>query len=123
MTKFNSIKIVPIAIVLSLLTIFGVATTFATGQKNMATKKICELTPVQRSQEMIRVILDDIVKQYTLPGGGGISKIRLDSTNVYIVSISQEERVDEITYEMDINEDCKAVIIKSSMNAITKNRH
>jgi hypothetical protein len=72
---------------------------------------------------MIRAILDDISKSYTLPGGGGISKIRLDATNVYIVSISQEERIDEITYELDIDQNCKAVILKSTNNTISKNRH
>lgn len=83
----------------------------------------CNLTPVQESQEMIRTILADITINYMLGGGGGISKIKLTATNVYVVNISQEERVDQITYEMDLGQACKAIVKKSTSSAISKKRH
>ncbi len=119
----TSARYVSYAILFILLTLLGYAVTAATGKDKMNSKKTCDLTPVQRSQEMLRTILDDISKTYTLPGGGGISKIRLDATNVYVVSISQEERTDEITYELEINQDCKAVVVKRTSDAISRNRH
>lgn len=106
-------------VLFTLISSLGYAGSPTTGQGIMNSKKTCDLTPVQRSQEMIRTILDDISRTYTLPGGGGISKIGLIATNVYVVSIPQEERIDEITYEMSINSDCKAVILKSRNTTVS----
>jgi len=66
---------------------------------------------VGRSRCIIEAILEDIGATYTQVGGGGISAIKQDATNTYTVSISQEERVDQITYEVEIGSDGKVAIV------------
>lgn len=78
----------------------------------------CKNTAVARSQEMIRTIIDDLSKSYTEAGGGGISQIKQSATDTYVVSISQEERIDQITYVMTINQDCKATIEKRTESTV-----
>ena len=62
----------------------------------------CGETPVENSLGMIEVILKDIKDTYTLPGGGGIGEIKAVAETTFTVSIAQEERVDLITYELEI---------------------
>ena len=57
-------------------------------------------------------------ESYTEIGGGGISQIKLSATNTYVVSISQEERVDQITYEMSIDDNYKATIKKRTETSV-----
>ena len=84
----------------------------------MSSKMKCQITALQRSQEMIRTILDDLTKSYTEVGGGGISQIKLSATDTYVVSLPQEERIDQLSYVMSIDEHCKAVIKKRTETAV-----
>ncbi len=43
----------------------------------------------------------------------------MTATNTYVVSISQEERIDQITYELEMDEDCKIKIIHREETAVT----
>jgi len=101
------------------ITLIGCVSSIAIGQNTMNSEKKCANTSVQRSQVMLRAILDDLTTSYTELGGGGISQIKLSATNTYVVSISQEERIDQITYEMSIDADCKVAIDKRTETSVT----
>jgi hypothetical protein len=62
----------------------------------------CGDTAISQSMCMIVAILDDVKASYTHVGGGGITEIKMIATNTYTVAISQEERVDLITYVLKI---------------------
>lgn len=76
----------------------------------MPTNEDCAKSALSQSRCIIEAILNDIEKTYHLVGGGGISSIKQDSTWVYTVSISQEERVDLITYTVEISPEGKVAI-------------
>lgn len=101
------------------ITLIAYASAFAIGKDTMNTESKCKITAVKRSQEMIRTIIDDLTKSYTEVGGGGISQIKQSATDTYIVSISQEERIDQITYVMSMSHACKAIIDKRTETAIS----
>ncbi len=61
---------------------------------------------------MIDAVLKDAVRTYPLVGGGGISAITQTATNTYRVAISQEERVDLLTYDLDVRTDGQVTILK-----------
>lgn len=88
-------------------------------QQLMTADSVCTLSPVKESQKQIQVILDDISKTYSEVGGGGITAIKLSATNTFVVSISHEERIDQITYELATAKGCKINIIKRTLTAIT----
>jgi hypothetical protein len=89
-------------------------TVAATKKEKPMMNQDCQLTPMQHSQEMIRALLDDIGKSYTHVGGGGISGIRQIATNTYMISISQEKRIDQITYKMSLEANCKITILEKT---------
>ena len=72
----------------------------------------CKMTSVKKSKAAIEVILSDLDSSYTEVGGGGISEIKQIRTNVYMVSIPQEERIDQFTYEVSVDDACKVEILK-----------
>jgi hypothetical protein len=84
----------------------------------MKSSSTCGDTPLGQSLCMIEAVLNDVEATYTQTGGGGISGIKLIATKTYRVSISQEERVDTITYELDIKNG-KAVISNRTESART----
>ncbi len=86
--------------------------------QNYELKKTCELTPLKRSQEILTVILNDIPTHYTHVGAG-ITGIKLSATNVYVISIAQEERIDQLTYEVAVDENCEIKILSRELNAIS----
>lgn len=49
--------------------------------------------------------------------GGEISDIRLSATNVYEVSISQEERTDLLTYHMAVSASCDVNVVKKDISS------
>ena len=73
---------------------------------------VCTHPSLEQSREMIRTTLDNVLQTYTQVGGGGISSIRLAATRTYVVSIAQAERIDEITYELDVDASCKVRILR-----------
>ena len=77
----------------------------------MIDSKTVHQTPLGRSLLLIEAILEDVVSTYTHSGGGGITSIKETATNVYAIEISQEERVDVITYEGDVSLDGIVVIL------------
>lgn len=87
-----------------------------TGQNTMDENSVCQHTPLKNSQEMIRFILNDLTETYTQVGGGGISGIKQVATYSYRVSISQEERVDQITYELEVDQHCKITIVNRTVS-------
>jgi hypothetical protein len=69
-------------------------------------------TAVENTLCMIDAVLKDVKATYTEVGGGGITEIRMMATNTYRVSISHEERIDLITYELEITTDGEVIIAK-----------
>lgn len=78
-----------------------------------ATGKRCQMNAIERSKCIIEAILADISRTYSQVGGGGISAIKQNSTTSFTVSISQEERVDLLTYEATIDGKGKVSVRKT----------
>jgi hypothetical protein len=74
--------------------------------------RICDEPAVVRTRCQIDMALDDLAATYPHVGGGGITEIKAMATNVYRISISQEERIDQVTYEFDVKPDGKTFILK-----------
>ncbi|MDT8857625.1 hypothetical protein RNZ50_21785 [Paracoccaceae bacterium Fryx2] len=72
--------------------------------------KECQMDALHRSACIFELILDDLKATFPLTGGGGISAIKQDSTTSFTASISQEEGVHHVTYEIAIAEDGKVSI-------------
>jgi len=72
----------------------------------------CRQSALSRSKSLFDAVLVDVTKTYHITGGGGISALSLIATDVIKVSISQEERVDEITYTLTTRPNCEVVILK-----------
>jgi hypothetical protein len=72
----------------------------------------CTRNALERSTCLIDAILKDVMATYTHVGGGGITGIKAVATNRYTVSISQEERIDLITYDLEVKPDGQVVITK-----------
>lgn len=70
-----------------------------TNQNQQSTKKMECKNPVEKSKAMIEFILGDLQSTYTEVGGGGISEIKQSHTNTFVISIPQEERIDQFTYD------------------------
>lgn len=75
---------------------------------------VCREPALIRTDCLIRAALDDLARTYKNVGGGGISEIKQLSTYVYRVSISQEERIDQVTYEFGSEPRNRFVILKRS---------
>ncbi len=93
------------------------STTLAKKIKNPKSLKIkCGTTMLEKSDCMIRTILEDMKTTYTHKGGGGITEIKALATNIYRVSIPQEERIDHLTYEFEWKVNGELSISKRSEN-------
>jgi len=80
----------------------------------MNTSSDCSKNALVKSKCMIDAVLKDVMATYTQVGGGGITDIKLVATNKYTVSIAQEERIDQIIYELRVSEDGKVSIVNRS---------
>ncbi|WID94169.1 hypothetical protein QO058_14895 [Bosea vestrisii] len=78
-----------------------------------ATGKRCQMNAIERSKCIIEAILADISRTYKQVGGGGISAIKQNSTTSFTVSISQEERIDLLTYEAMVDGKGKVSVKKT----------
>lgn len=78
-----------------------------------ATGKRCQMNAIERSKCIIEAILADISRTYSQVGGGGISAIKQNSTTSFTVSISQEERIDLLTYEATVDGKGKVSVKKT----------
>ena len=79
----------------------------------------CQQNALQKSQRLIRFILDDLSATYTQVGGGGISNIKQTATNAFRVSIAQEERIDQISYQLKFEQDCQITLVKRKSTAVS----
>lgn len=84
--------------------------------------KHCGLSAIKKSNALIQFVLSDIKSTYPHDGGGGISEIKQTQTNVFVVSIAQEERIDQLTYELSIDDSCKVALVKKEESTISFGR-
>ena len=73
-----------------------------------------------QSATAVRAIIDDLLRTYSWPGGGGISSIKEVSSGSYVVELPQEERIDTVTYEVFVDAACHAKIIHRVEGTITQ---
>jgi hypothetical protein len=66
--------------------------------------------------------LNDIKSTYAHDGGGGISEIKQIKTNMFVVSIAQEERIDQLRYELSIDDKYKVALVKKEESTINFGR-
>lgn len=85
---------------------------WAQGTAAKAVPFTCPSTALARTDCLIRAALDDLARTYKSVGGGGISEIKQLSTYAYRISIVQEERVDQVTYEFGVRPKGVFVILK-----------
>lgn len=76
--------------------------------------KDCTMDALNQSVCIYQLILDDLKATYPFPAGGGIQSIVQRSTTGFVASLGQEERVDEITYEIAIAADGSVSIAAKS---------
>jgi len=83
----------------------------------MKSKSGCSKHALARTECMISAILENIRTTYSNVGGGGITEIKSLATNTYRVAISQEEKIDHITYEFEEMGDGQLRISKRTESA------
>lgn len=69
-------------------------------------------TALSRSAAIINQVLIDLNKTYKQVGGGGITSIQQTATDTYLVSISQEERIDQIHYTVKLDKYCQLKLLE-----------
>lgn len=69
-------------------------------------------TVLSRSTATINQILVDLNNTYKHVGGGGITSIQQTATDTYLVSVSQEERIDQIHYTVKLDKSCQLRILE-----------
>lgn len=104
-----------------LLSIGCVAQSNANKESKVVDMK-CKNSAIEKSNALIKFLLDDIKTTYPHTGGGGISEIKQTQTNVYVVSIAQEERIDQLTYSLSIDENCKVTLVKKEESTVNFSR-
>lgn len=70
----------------------------------------CNMNALEQSICTYELILADMGATYEMTGGGGISSIRQATTTSFVVSVSQEERTDLVTYEIEVAKNGKVSI-------------
>lgn len=78
----------------------------------------CE-TALSRTSMIINQLINDLNQHYPHSGGGGISKIEQVATDHFVISIAQEEGIDQIHYQVTMNQACQLKIIKKSESSIS----
>ena len=76
----------------------------------------CRETPLSRATRIINTILIDMNGNYQFSAQGGISAIKQVTTSAYMISIPEEERINQYIYEVRTTPDCEVEIIKRSYN-------
>jgi hypothetical protein len=92
------------------------------GTSAMNSKNDCGKNALELSRCMIEAILADLSATYTHVGGGGITDIKMIATNTFTVSLSQEERVDLITYGLRLKADGGIEIVSRSKDTKSQGR-
>jgi hypothetical protein len=70
--------------------------------------KKCSPGAINRSKCMIELIFEDLSLNYP----AGATKIQAISTNQFVISIAQEERTDQFTYDFDLSKPNLVSIVK-----------
>lgn len=78
----------------------------------------CKVSPFIGSTKMINAILEDLNNHYK-GIGGPITEIKQLATFKWIVSISQEGKIDQMTYDLHIDGSCKPKITKRTASTKT----
>ena len=78
------------------------------------------MNALARSACIFELILEDLKANYPFTDGGGITSIKQNSTTSYTASISQEERVDQVVYEIEVGSDGSVSIAHKEVGADTK---
>lgn len=78
----------------------------------------CNNSAIEKSSALIQFILEDIKATYSHTGGGGISEIKQTQTNLFVVSIAQEERIDQVSYQLIVDENCKVSLERKEESSI-----
>jgi hypothetical protein len=92
------------------------------GTGAMNSKSDCGKNALELSRCMVEAILADLSATYTHVGGGGITDIKMVATNTFTVSISQEERVDLITYALRLKADGNIEIVNRNQDTKPRGR-
>ena len=90
----------------------------STDQKASSTEKSCSSTRLGNSIAAVMTILDDVKNHYDQTGGE-ITAIKSTATNTYTVSISQEERIDQLTYKIAVANNCSIKVLSREISAIS----
>jgi hypothetical protein len=64
-----------------------------------------------KSTAIIHALLVDLNKNYTHTAGGGITEIRQSASDSFVISVAQEERIDQFHYRIKIDDNCRVQII------------
>lgn len=111
-------RLVCAAILINFLSIGCVAQT-TTNKNSNVVDTACKNSTIEKSGDLIQFMLNDIKTTYPYIGGGGISEIKQIQTNVFVVSIAQEERIDQLTYELSIDDSCKVSLVKKEKSTVS----
>jgi hypothetical protein len=84
------------------------------------TAEDCQMNALTRSACIFELILEDLKANYPFTDGGGITSIKQNSTTSFTASISQEERVDQVIYEIEFGSDGSVSIANKEVGADTK---
>lgn len=106
---------------LLLLALFAASSAVSSREHDFSVEneESCQRSFLEVSHAHFQKILDDLSQSYDHLGGE-ITSIKSIATNVYVVSIAQEERVDLITYELEQNDD-GSITIKSQKIGVKSN--
>lgn len=77
---------------------------------NSPTTRNCKMDPIKQSVCIYQAILEDVDKNYSQRGGGGIGRIVQNATTTYSVHLLQEGREDVRVYEVKIATNGKVTI-------------
>ncbi|WP_431689271.1 hypothetical protein [Hahella sp. NBU794] len=91
----------------------------ASAQDNTASAPRQNCSAMHKSLGAYTLILEDLKKRYTGVSDGEITNIKATSTWSYVVSIAREERIEKITYKVDLNPDCTIQILERAETAVT----
>ncbi len=110
------------AMSITLLLSIGCAAQSNASKESKVVDMKCKNSAIEKSNALIQFLLNDIQSTYPHSGGGGISEIKQTQTNVYVVLIAQEERIDQLTYELSIDDSCKVALVKKEESTINFSR-
>ena len=110
-----------IAFAVALTAIFwlsGFSPSKKAGGDAIATRN-CKMDAIKQSVCIYQAILEDVDKNYSMRGGGGISRVVQNSTTSYSVHLLQEGREDVRIYEVKVASNGKVTITNVTEKTIS----